>query len=94
MSDWCLSSTRTSKHRSYTRASDDRKEVSASMSSNNLNIAHAQASVLKFSNTSFNRTIIKSVHIKYFSDRLYNIHPGPYTLDPFTVYKIINFLNF
>ena len=54
---------------------DDRKSVFAHMSSNNHNIAFDQASVVKFSNTSFNRTIIKSALIKYHSEKLYNIHP-------------------
>ena len=46
-----------------------------------------------FSNTSFNRTIIESALIKYHSEKLYNIHPGPYAMDPFIVHKIINFHN-
>ena len=50
--------TRISKHKSYIRAADDRNSVFAHMSSNNHNIAFDQASVVKFSNTSFNRTII------------------------------------
>ena len=49
--------------------------------------------VVKFSNTSFNRTIIESALIKYHSEKLYNIHPGPYAIDPFIVHKIINFHN-
>ena len=57
------------------------------MSSNNHNIAFDQASVVKFSNTSFNRTIIESALIKYHSEKLYNIHPGPYAMDPFIVQK-------
>ena len=63
------------------------------MSSNNHNIAFDQASVVKFSNTSFNRTIIESALIKYNSEKLYNIHPGPYAMVPFIVHKIINFHN-
>ena len=63
------------------------------MSSNNHNIAFVQASVVKFSNTSFNRTIIESALIKYHFEKLYNIHPGPYALDPIIVHKIINFHN-
>ena len=66
------------------------------MSSNNHNIAFDQASVVKFSNTSFNRTIrtiIESALIKYHSEKLHIIHPGPYAMDPFIVHKIINFHN-
>ena len=67
------------------------------MSSNNHNIAFDQASVVKYSNTSFNRTIIKSALIIHHSEKLYDIHPGPYyavyALDPFIVHKIINFHN-
>ena len=70
--------TRISQHKSYIRAADDRKSVFAHMSSNYYNIAFDQVSVVKFSNTSFNRTIIESALIKYQSEKLYNIHPGPY----------------
>ena len=49
--------------------------------------------VVKFSNTSFNRTIIESALIKYHSEKLYNIHPGQYAIDPFIVHKIIHFHN-
>ena len=52
--------TRNSQHKSYIRVAVDRKSVFAHMSSNNHNIAFDQASVVKFSNTSFNRTIIES----------------------------------
>ena len=83
--------TRISQHKSYIRAADDRKSVFAPMSSNNHNIAFVQASFLKFSNISFNRTIIESALIKYHSENFYNIHLGPYALDPFIVHKIINF---
>ena len=31
--------------------------------------------------------------IKNHSEKLYNIHPGPYAMDPFIVHKIINFHN-
>ena len=43
-----------------------------------ITIAFDQASVVKYINISFNRTIIESVFIKYFSGKLYNIHSGPY----------------
>ena len=56
--------TKISQHKSYIRAADDRKSVFAHMSSNNHNIAFDQASVVKFSNSSFNRTIIESALIK------------------------------
>ena len=85
--------TRISQHKSYITAADDRKSVFAHMSSNNHNIAFDQVSVVKFSNTSFNRTIIESALIKYHSEKLHNIHPGPYALAPFIVHKIINFHN-
>ena len=76
--------TRISHQKSYTRAADDRKSVFAHMSSNNHTIAFDKASIVKYSNTSFNGTMIESALI-------YNIHPGPYALDPFIVHKIINF---
>ena len=65
------------------------------MSSNNHNIAFDQASVVKFSNTLFNRNIIESALIKYHSEKLYNIHPGPYICSGsfYIVHKIINFHN-
>ena len=85
--------TRISQHKSYIRARDDRKSVFAHMSSNNHIIAFDQASVVKFSNTSFNRTIIESALIKYHSEKFYNIHPGPYAMYPFIVHKMINFHN-
>ena len=85
--------TRISQHKSYTRAADDGKSVFVHMSSNNHNIAFDQASVVKYSNISFNRTIIESALIKYHSEKLYIIHTGPYALDPFVVHKIINFHN-
>ena len=61
--------TRISQHKSYIRATDDRKSVLAHMSSNKHNIAFYQASVVKYSNTSFNRTITESVRIKYHSEK-------------------------
>ena len=70
--------TRISQHKSYIMAADDRKSVLAHMSSNNHNIAFDQASVVKFSNASFNRTIIESALIKYHSENFCNVHPGPY----------------
>ena len=83
--------TRILQHKSYIRAADDGKSVFAHMSSNNHNIAFDQATVVKYCNNSFNRTIIESAINK--SDKLYNIHPGPYTLNSFIVLEIVNILN-
>ena len=49
------------------------------MSSNNHNIAFDQAFSIKYNNISFNKTILQSALINYFSDKLYNVHRGPYT---------------
>ena len=62
--------TRISQNGSYIKAADGRKSVFAHMSSNNHNIAFDQTSVLNYSNTSFNRTIIESALINYFPDKL------------------------
>lgn len=82
---------RVMQHKGYVRQADDRKSVFKHIQDHNHRIGFDQASIIKYTNTLINRNLIESATISFYSDNLFNIHPGFYSLDAFIVHKIVKF---